>query len=139
MSNQGDPMLRLLPFMLVAVALYIVTVVILGMSPEAQLVGFGLPSGASVNITLSDGIIIVGCATLFIELMTATSPRATSLINHGLSLGVFILCGLAFLFVARCGTGTFLVLTFLTLVDVVAGYSIGIITARRDFSLEKQA
>lgn len=132
-------MLRLIPFMIVAVALYIATVVVAGMPIDTALVGFGLPSGAQVNITLSDGIILVGIATLFIELMTATSPRATSLINHGLSLGVFIGCGLAFLLVARCGTGTFLVLTFLTLVDVVAGYTIGIITARRDFSLEKQA
>jgi hypothetical protein len=132
-------MLRLIPFMIVAVALYIATVVIAGMPVDTRLVGFGLPSGAQIIINLSDGIIIVGIATLFIELMTATSPRATSLINHGLSLAVFILCGLAFLLIARCGTGTFLVLTFLTLVDVVAGYSIGIITARRDFALEKQA
>lgn len=131
-------MLRLIPFMIVAVALYVATVVIAGMPLATQLVGFGLPSGARMTVTLSDGIILVGCATLFIELMTATSPRATSLINHGLSLGVFIGCGLAFLLVAGCGTGTFLVLTFLTLVDVVAGYSIGIMTARRDFSLEKQ-
>ncbi|MGL4440659.1 MAG: hypothetical protein ACRCUE_15450 [Bosea sp. (in: a-proteobacteria)] len=131
-------MLRLIPFMIVAVAVYIATVVVAGMPIDTRLIGFGLPSGAQVTITLSDGIILVGIATLFIELMTATSPRATSLINHGLSLCVFIGCGLAFLLVARCGTGTFLVLTFLTLVDVVAGYSIGIITARRDFSLEKQ-
>jgi hypothetical protein len=132
-------MLRLIPFMIVAVALYVATVVVAGMPIDTKLIGFGLPSGAEVKITLSDGIIIVGIATLFIELMTATSPRATSLINHGLSLGVFIGCGLAFLMVARCGTGTFLVLTFLTLVDVIAGYSIGIITARRDFAVEKQA
>lgn len=131
-------MLRLIPFMIVAVALYVATVVIAGMPLATQLVGFGLPSGARMTVTLADGIILVGCATLFVELMTATSPRATSLINHGLSLGVFIGCGLAFLLVAGCGTGTFLVLTFLTLVDVVAGYSIGIMTARRDFSLEKQ-
>lgn len=132
-------MLRLVPFMIVAVALYVATVVIAGMPLDRRLVGFGLPSGADLAVTLSDGIILVGIATLFIELMTATSPRATSLINHGLSLGLFIGCGLAFLLVASCGTGTFLVLTFLALVDVVAGYSIGIITARRDFALEKQA
>lgn len=132
-------MLRLIPFMIVAVALYVATVMVAGMPVDTRLISFTLPSGAGVAITLSDGIILVGIATLFIELMTATSPRATSLINHGLSLGVFILCGLAFLLVAGCGTGTFLVLTFLTLVDVVAGYSIGIITARRDFALEKQS
>lgn len=131
-------MLRLIPFMTIAVAVYLVTVVIVGMPLDTRLVGFDLPSGSAVVITLSDGVLLLGIATLFVELMTATSPRATSLINHGLSLVVFIGCGLAFLLVAKCGTGTFLVLTFLTLVDVVAGYSIGIITARRDLSVEKQ-
>ncbi len=132
-------MLRLLPFMIVALALYVATVLVLGMSVDTRLIGISLPSGALLAITLSDGIILVGIATLFIELMTATSPRATSLVNHGLSLAVFIGSGLAFLLVAGCGTGTFLVLIFLMLVDVVAGYSIGIITARRDFTLERQA
>ncbi len=131
-------MFRLIPFMVVAVAVYAVAVAIIGMPVETPLIGFGLPSGAQVNLTLSDAIILVGAACLFIELMTATSPRATSLINHGLSLGVFILCGLAFLLIARFGTGTFLLLTFLTLIDVIAGYSIGIITARRDFAVERE-
>ena len=36
------------------------------------------------------------------------------------------------------GTGTFLIITLMALVDVVAGYSISILTARRDMTFGGQ-
>jgi hypothetical protein len=130
-------MFRLIPFMAIAIALYFATVILGRMPLETVLTGFTPPSGVRMELTLSHALLLLGMSLLFVELMTATSPRATSLINHGLSLAVFILCGLAFLLIAGCGTGTFMLLTFLTLIDVVAGYSISIITARRDLAIEK--
>ena len=75
---------------------------------------------------------------LFFEIMNATSAKSSSIFNHGLSLVLFIACGLIFLFVPGFGTGTFLIITLMSLVDVVAGYSISILTARRDMTFGNQ-
>lgn len=95
---------------------------------------FDLPSGGELNIAVGDVLIAAGLGLLFIELLSATNTRASSVINHGLSMVVFVFCMIEFLLVRVCGTSTFMLITIMTLLDVVAGYSITIVTARRDFN-----
>jgi hypothetical protein len=42
---------------------------------------------------------------------------------------------LEFLLVPFCGTAAFFFLVIMSLIDVVAGYSVSILSARRDFSV----
>lgn len=124
------------PFMIVAVAIYAIVVMLTGVRLDAA-ISFGMPSsGAQVGITTADGIIILGLVCLFVELINSMSARARAILNHALSMGVFILCILLFILVGKFGTGTFLILTLMTLLDVVAGYSISISTARRDIGID---
>ncbi|MGL5361821.1 MAG: hypothetical protein ACRDBH_03005 [Bosea sp. (in: a-proteobacteria)] len=132
-------MLRFFPFMALAALAYVLTVTIGGGNLTSTWLGFNLPSGQPLSLTLADGLLLLATGLLFAEIMNATSAKASSLFNHGLSMLVFIACGLAFLLLPSCGTGTFLIITMMALLDVVAGYSISILTARRDFALEREA
>ena len=127
-------MLRFFPFMSLAVLAYAVTVAFFGAPLSREIVTFGLPSGTQFVLTTSELLLAVSMAILFLELMNAASARSTSILNLGLSMLVFLVCFVVFLMVPGFGTGTFLIITLMSLVDVIAGYSISILTARRDMS-----
>ena len=129
--------LRIFPFMSLVVALYNAVALKDPGSLNGAAARFRLPSGAEWVVGVGDLLVIIAIVLLFIEIVTATSARTTAIINHGLSLVVFIVCLIEFIIVPACGTSTFLVITLLTLVDVVAGYSISIQAARRDFALSQ--
>lgn len=131
-------MLRFFPFMVLAVAAYAVVVALLGAPLVHEIVGFGLPSGERFALTTSEALLAFATIVLFFEIMNASSARSSSIINHGLSMLVFIACFVAFLMLPGFGTGTFLIITLMALVDVVAGYSISILTARRDMTFGQQ-
>ncbi len=50
-----------------------------------------------------------------------------------LSTATFIVAFIEFLLVPFCGTAAFFFLMIMSLIDVVAGYSVSILVARRDF------
>jgi hypothetical protein len=128
-------MARFFPFMLLAVIAYGVTVAAMGIPLSQELLNLRLPSGTAFILTVSELLLTISTVVLFFELMNATSAKASSILNHGLSMVVFIACGLIFLFVPGFGTGTFVIITLMSLVDVIAGYSISILTARRDMTV----
>jgi hypothetical protein len=53
-----------------------------------------------------------------------------------MSTAVFIVALVEFLIVREAGTAVFLILTTICLIDVVAGYTVSIRTARRDIAFE---
>ena len=127
-------MLRFFPFMVLAAAAYAVTVAGLRMPLVGELFGFGLPSGERFSLTVSEALLAFATVVLFFEVMNAANAKSSSIINHGLSMLVFLGCFVAFLMLPGFGTGTFLIITLMALVDVIAGYSISILTARRDMT-----
>ena len=127
-------MARFFPFMLLAVLAYGVTVAAMGIPLSQELLNLRLPSGSAFIMTVSELLLTISTVVLFFELMNATSAKSSSILNHGLSMVVFIACGLIFLFIPGFGTGTFVIITLMALVDVIAGYSISILTARRDMT-----
>lgn len=131
-------MARFFPFMLLAVVAYGVAVAAMGVPLSRELLNLALPSGSVFTLTMSELLLSISTIVLFFEIMNATSAKSSSILNHGLSMVVFIACGLIFLFVPGFGTGTFLIITLMSLVDVVAGYSISILTARRDMTFGNQ-
>lgn len=93
---------------------------------------FSPPSGADWIMTRSDLFLIVGLSLLFVEIIGSTRSDQRTIINHGLSMGVFVIALLAFVTKAPFTTSTFFFLMFMTLIDVVAGFIITIRVARRD-------
>jgi hypothetical protein len=129
--------LRVLPFLGIAVLVYLVGVMLIGVPLDSTIMQVPLPSGAVLRATFGDVVLLLGLVLFFVELIVSTRPTQGALINHGLSMALFVACGLLFLLVAACGTMVFFLLMILTLVDVISGYSISIITARRDLTLDR--
>ena len=86
-------------------------------------------------IKVGDLIILLTLFLLFAELIKSTYTTASSLIDHGLSMVVFIACIVEFLLAPLAATSTFFLIMVATAIDVVAGFTIGIRVARRDLAI----
>jgi hypothetical protein len=102
---------------------------------ELKLHTFLLPSTASWQIKVSDVIILIGLFVLYIELFKATKASDTTIYEHILSLFVFLAYLLIFLYAPMVANSTFVILGAMSFIDVVAGITITITAARRDFSV----
>ncbi len=91
-----------------------------------------LPSGGIWFATKSDLIVIGGVLLLYIELFKATRTSVGAIVEHILSLFVFLVFLVEFIVVPGAASSTCVVLMLLCLLDVVGGFTISISTARRD-------
>jgi uncharacterized membrane protein len=73
---------------------------------------------------------------LFIEVVKATRSSMASAIDHALSALVFAAYLVEFLLVKAAGTGVFLVLTIMSFLDLIAGFTVTLGTARRDLTIQ---
>lgn len=92
-------------------------------------------SGGKWVFETGDGILFAGMIMLFIEIIKSTNSKTFSLINHGLSMAIFVLSLVAFLLVRNFATSVFFLLLLMMLLDVIAGFLVTIVTARRDFGV----
>jgi hypothetical protein len=92
-------------------------------------------SGSLWIFTLSDLVVAGTLFLLFIEILKATRTSGNSLIDHALSTIVFIICLIEFLVVPEAATSLFFFITLIALIDVIAGFSVTISAARRDFAV----
>ena len=96
-----------------------------------------LPSGAEFFLTFGDLFVILGLVALFFEVIKAARLGPGTIVDHMLSTAVFIIGLIVFLLVPAFGTSAFLLLVIMALIDVVAGYTLSIFAARRDFSVNR--
>lgn len=89
-------------------------------------------SGDSWSLSPSDLIIVVGLMFLFIEIIKSTRTDAISLINHAIAALTFVLFLLEFLIVKGFMNSTFFILMMMQLIDVIAGYTVTVVAAKRD-------
>lgn len=94
-----------------------------------------MTSRAEWPVSLGDLILAVALVVLFIELLKSTTSRRVAIINHSLSMILFILCLVEFLLAPAFATSTFFLLTLMVLLDVLAGFIVTIVAARRDIDL----
>lgn len=92
-------------------------------------------SQATWTFTLGDSVLVTALLALFVEILKATQTRSLAILDHGLSVVVFIICLIEFLLVDIAGTSLFFFITLISLIDVIAGFSVGIRAARRDFNV----
>ena len=132
--------LRAIPLIIIPFIIYNVIALLGGDVPADDIFRkplFNLPmlSGARWTFSWSDLLILLTMALLFAELIKSTYTATSSLVDHGLSMLVFIACIVEFLIVPQAATSVFFFIMTATLVDVVAGFMIGIRTARRDLNI----
>lgn len=129
-------MLRYIPFTLFLLLAYNFVVVPQGVGILAHsLIQLPLPSDAIWVLSISDAMLIAGLLCLYIEIYKATKASAASIVDHVLSMLVFILFLVEFLIFEQAGNSVFFILMLIALVDVIAGFTVSISGARRDFSI----
>lgn len=89
-----------------------------------------------MHLKLGDILVMLGIVLLYFELLKATRSSKSTIIDHALSMLVFVVFLVEYIVVAGAGTATFMILTLMSLFDVIAGFTITISTARRDFSVD---
>jgi hypothetical protein len=94
-------------------------------------------SGEQWHFTGSDFFILLALALLFIEIIKSTKTTARQLVNHALSMIVFIVAILEFLALKGFATSAFFFIMAMTLVDVIGGYTISVVAAEHDLGLGK--
>jgi hypothetical protein len=128
-------MLGTLPLMAIVIILYNVIVYLTGLSMESQITTITLISGAVWTVTVGDLIVFAALMLLFLELINSTKTGASTIINHGLSMLVLLIALVQFIVLPPFGTSTFFALVLLALFDVIAGFTVTITAARRDFTV----
>jgi len=94
-----------------------------------------MPSGAVWDITLSDMLLTAALIVLFFEVLKSTRTGGNSVVDHALSMIVFVVALILFLIWPPASTSLFFLITFICLIDVMAGFSVTIRAARRDYSI----
>ena len=82
-------------------------------------------------LTTGDLLVAAGLVVLYLEILKSVRTSIASIIDHGLSLALFVACLVAFITLPVAGTGTFFLILVMTLLDVIAGFTVTIAAARR--------
>jgi hypothetical protein len=127
--------LRSLPLIVLAFILYNSLVLLFGVDVlDKNLFEIPMLSGGIWKFNWGHLIILATLMLLFIELVKSTYTNASSLVDHGLSMIVFIACLIEFLMTPQAATSVFFLIVVATAIDVVAGFTIGIRVAQRDLT-----
>lgn len=94
-----------------------------------------LPSKANWKPTWGDIWVLTGVLVLYIEVFKATRTSEVTIIDHLLSTCVLIGYLVIWLIYPWGGNSVFLILSAMSFLDVIAGFTITISAARRDLSL----
>ena len=94
--------------------------------------GWRMMSGGTWKLTWGDLLLVITMITLFIEILKATYTSTASLVDHGLSMVLFVVALICFLMVPQAATSVFFLLLVALIIDVIAGFTIGIRVAKRD-------
>jgi len=98
-----------------------------------------LVSGALWVLVVGDIFVILGLICLTIQVFKSTRTNSAEIVDHIVSTLIFILYLIEFIVVRGAGTSTFFILMLMSLLAVIAGFTITISTARRDITMDKDS
>ncbi len=107
-----------------------------GWSKLPGIIDIPMVSGVTWSMTWGDLLLVVGLVCLFFEMLKSTNTGRSSLPEHMLSTLLLIVFIIEFILLKVAANSVFFLLTIMSLVDVVAGFSIAITGAERDVSMD---
>lgn len=129
-------MLTPVPLLIVPLAIYnIIAFLMPGMEWTTTLTTVSMLSGAEWTVSLAEAFVALSLFFLFFEILKATRITSRSIIDHMLSMLVFVVGMAEFLLVRQAGNSVFALLLCIMLLDVVAGFSVSVRVAQRDFAI----
>lgn len=101
---------------------------------SAELFKLTLPSSGVVTFTAGDGLVLLALVLLYGEIFKATRTGSASVLDHALSLLVFIVALVELLISPKFAHAAFISIALICLIDVIAGFTVTIAGARRDIA-----
>lgn len=128
-------MLGSLPLLALVIIVYNIVVYLTGFTMDSTILEVKLVSGTTWIISLGDVLLTVALLLLFLELVNSTKTGTSTIINHGLSMLVLLVGLVEFVVLPPFGTSVFFLIVVLSLLDVIAGFTVTITAARRDLNI----
>jgi hypothetical protein len=126
------------PLLVVPFAIYnMIAFLTPGMTWTDQVVTVHLISGQDWTVTPEVILLAFAILLLSFEIIKATRVGMRTIVDHALSMLLFIGMLAEFLLVKQAGTSTFFILMAVSLVDVLGGFVITARTAQRDIEIER--
>jgi hypothetical protein len=127
----GFPLL-LLPFAIYNMVAFLTP----GVSWTSPVTTVHMMSGQDWVLTWEDILIAFSVFLLWVEIIKSTRIGARSVMDHILAMALFIAMLVEFLLVPRAATSTFFLLMAIALVDVLAGFIVGMRASQRSIDVE---
>ena len=125
------------PLLLIPFAIYnMIAFLTPGVSWTAAVTTVHMMSGTDWVLTWEDLFIAFAIFLLWIEIIKSTRMGMRSVMDHLLAMALFIGMLVEFLLVKQAATSTFFLLMIIALVDVLAGFIIGMRSGRRQVEVE---
>jgi len=99
------------------------------------LISISMLGSVTWELTGGDLLVLLSIALLFLEILKSTGTGTATIMNHAVSMMLFIICLVQFLLLSNFATSAFFIIMVMTLLDVLAGVVVTIVSARRDFAV----
>ena len=125
------------PLLLIPFAIYnIIAFLMPGVSWTSALTTAHMVSGGDWSMSAGDMLITLAVLLLFGEMMKSTRIGFRTVVDHGLSLILFLGMLVEFLLVKQAASATFFLLLVISFIDVIGGFAITLRSAQRDLTVE---
>jgi hypothetical protein len=125
------------PLLLVPFAIYnIIAFLMPGVSWTSALATIHMASGAECALSAGDILITLAILLLFGEMIKSTRIGIRTVVDHALSLILFLGMLVEFILVKQAGSATFFLLLVISFIDVLGGFAVTLRSAQRDLTVE---
>ena len=125
------------PLLIIPFVLYNMIAFLLSLEFSTPLFNVPLLSERSMSVNTGDMLVILAVLLLYLEILKATRLSSKAIMDHVLSMILFLGMAIEFIAVRQAATSTFLILVALAFVDVIGGFTISIRTAQRSVMVEE--
>jgi hypothetical protein len=125
------------PLLLIPFAIYnIIAFLMPGVSWTGVVTTVHMVSGADWTMSAGDILIAVAIVLLCGEVIKSTRIGLRTVIDHSLSLILFLGMLVEFILVKQAATATFFLLLVVSFIDVLGGFAVTLRSAQRDLTVE---
>lgn len=125
------------PLLLVPFAIYnIIAFLMPGVTWTGVVSTVHMVSGADWTMSVGDMLIALAILLLCGEVLKSTRIGIRTVVDHALSLILFLGMLVEFLLVKQAATATFFLLLVVSFIDVLSGFAVTLRSAQRDLTVE---
>ena len=125
------------PLLLIPFAIYnIIAFLMPGVSWTGAISTVHMVSGADWTMSAGDMLIALAIVLLCGEVIKSTRVGIRTVVDHALSLILFLGMLVEFLLVKQAATATFFLLLVVSFIDVLGGFAVTLRSAQRDLTVE---